>query len=89
MDSFDGMKAQKTAIEAREIPVEILDLVRFLANTWTEIDAFVYEHCDGEALMKYPVIQGTRNQINLKKIGEQSYNLKKIREAVEWMLSSK
>jgi len=68
------------------IPDEVLDLVRFLAETWDDIDQFVYKHCDGEALMKYPVVQGTRNQIDLKRIGEQQYSKENLRKAVDWML---
>jgi len=68
------------------IPAEVLDLVRFLAETWVEVDRFVYKHCDGDALMEYPVVQGTRNQINLQRIGEQGYSKENIRKAVDWLL---
>lgn len=70
------------------IPVEMLDLVRFLAETWDAIDQFVYQHCDGEALMKYPVIQGTRNQMNLRAIGKQPYEPKRLKRAAEWLLNT-
>lgn len=70
------------------IPPEVLDLVRFLANTYTEIDRFVYENCDGNALMKYPVVQGTSNQIKLNRIGEQSYDKARIGKAVAWMIEN-
>ena len=69
-------------------PAEILDLCRFLAKTWAEIDKFVYENCTGDALMRYPVIQGTRNQLNLKKIGEQPINAANTAKAVKFMLSA-
>lgn len=76
---------------SRQQPVviapEVLDVVRFLAETWAEVDAFVYKHCDGEALMHYPVVQGSRNQINLKKIGEQKYDPARLRSGVEWLLA--
>lgn len=68
------------------IPAEMLDLVRFLAETWNKIDAFVYEYCSGDALMKYPVVQGTRNQMDLRRIGGQQYSKKNLRKAVDWML---
>ena len=62
-------------------------LVIFLAETWSEIDEFVYEHCDGDDLCKYPVIQGTRNQIDLRNIGRLGIgDIKKIRTAVNFML---
>lgn len=68
-----------------EIPVEVLDLVRFLAETWVEIDKWAYQH-GGEGLIQYPVVQGTRNQIDLASIGQQPYNKENIRKAVDWML---
>jgi hypothetical protein len=67
-----------------EIPIEILDLVRFMCQTWDEVDKFVYKNCEG-ALDKYPVIQGTSNQINITNIGKQQYNPNNLRKAVEWM----
>lgn len=70
------------------VPTEVLDLVRFMAKTWAEVDKFVYENCTGDALMKYPVIQGTRNQMDLTKIGEQPINKENLHKAVQWMLST-
>ena len=64
----------------------VLDLVRFLAQTWDQIDQFVYQHCDGEALMHYPVVQGTANQVKLRKIGQQKYDPMKLRQAGEYLL---
>ena len=67
------------------IPPEVLDLVRFMCATWADIDKWAYENMDGGALMKYPVIQGTRNQINLRRIGEQAYDTANIKKAVKWL----
>lgn len=67
------------------IPPEVLDLVRFMCATWAEIDRFVYQHCDCDALANYPVVQGTSNQIRLLRIGEQPYNAANIHKAAEWM----
>lgn len=69
------------------IPAEVLDLVRFLAATWDEIDNWAYADCGGAALASYPVIQGTRNQINLRRIGVQTHDPKNIHKAVDWLLS--
>lgn len=79
--------SENSASEASQIPSQVLDVVRFLAETWDKIDTFVYQHCDGDALMQYPVIQGTRNQSNLRAIGEQAYSRERIKEGVEWLLS--
>lgn len=65
---------------------QLKDLVRFLSETWVSIDKFVYKNCTGEQLMQYPVIQGTRNQVNLKRIGEQEYKTENLRKAVSLLL---
>ena len=70
------------------MPKEVLDLVRFLASLYNDIDKCVYEHGDSDLLMKYPVVQGTANQLKLKWIGEQEYSNKTIHTGVEFMLSN-
>lgn len=72
-------------VEDDVMPPELLDLVRFMCATWAKIDAWAYEHCDGDALMRYPVVQGTSNQIRLQRIGEQPYDAANLHRAVEWM----
>ena len=76
---------QQVPHERVVIPPEVLDLVRFMCATWAEIDKFVYKHCDGDALMHYPVVQGTANQVNLIRIGEQPHNTANLTKAVKWM----
>lgn len=66
------------------VPPEVLDLVRFMCSTWHEIDEWAHQNA-GEAITSYPVIQGTRNQLNLIVIGEQQYDSKRVAAAVEWM----
>ena len=68
---------------------EVLDLLRFMCNVWTDIDKWAYENMPANALGSYPVIQGTRNQLNLNKIGEQEFDKDKLIKGVEWMLSQK
>lgn len=70
------------------MPKEVLDLVRFLASLYNDIDKCVYEHGDSDLLMKYPVVQGTANQLKLKRIGEHEYSNKTIHTGVEFMLSN-
>lgn len=72
-------------VQGDVIPPEILDLVRFMCATWVEIDRWAYSNCEGEALMHYPVVQGTGNQIRLQRIGEQPHDLKNVGKAVEWL----
>lgn len=59
--------------------------IRFLCKLYTDIDAFVYANCDGDALMKYPVVQGTRNQMTLHKLGQQPYDAAKVMETLTAM----
>ena len=68
-----------------EIPKEILDLVRFMCATWTDIDKWAGDLRDRDALLDYPIIQGTFNQIRLLRIGEQPYDTANVGKAVEWM----
>lgn len=68
------------------IPPEALDLIRFLCSTWSEVDQWAYKNADGDALCQYPVIQGTRNQVDLRRIGEQPFDKSNLRKAVDWML---
>ncbi len=70
-----------------EVPKEVIDFARFLAKTWNEIDVWAYKHCDGEALMHYPVIQGTSNQVKLRRIAEQPYDQKNLAVAIDWLTS--
>lgn len=69
------------------IPVEVLDLVRFMCRTWSEVDEWAHANAGADALCKYPVIQGTSNQLSLMRIGNQKYDTANIAKAVNWMLS--
>lgn len=94
LDDADRIAELERRLAAAEVeihkrpPLEMMDLVRFLANTWASVDQFVYDHCDGEALLKYPVVQGTKNQIYLKRIGQQPFVAQHVARAVEWILRS-
>ena len=67
------------------VPVEVLDLMRFMCATWTDIDKWAHKNMTAESIGDYPQIQGTSNQINLQRIGEQKYSAKNLNKAVEWM----
>ena len=85
-ETTENTQDAKRPVDRLVIPPEVLDLVRFMCATWTDIDKWAYEHMDGDALIKYPVIQGTRNQINLQRIGEQQYTTENIHKAVKWLM---
>lgn len=77
--------ASPRPVEGDVIPPEVLDLLRFMCATWSAIDRFVYQHCDRDALVHYPVVQGMSNQMRLQRIGEQPHDTANIGKAVEWM----
>lgn len=68
------------------VPHGVLDLTRFMCKTWSEIDKFVYRNCSD--IGQYPVIQGTQNQLNLARIGEQKINANEINKGVKWLLEA-
>lgn len=79
------------ALPAVESPVatdEVGHLVRFLANTWAQIDDFVYENCNDDQLAQYPVIQGTANQIRIRQIGGRPYENGQVAKGIKLMLSA-
>jgi hypothetical protein len=78
---------QSAPVDRLVIPPEVLDLVRFLCQTWSEIDLWAHRDA-GEAIISYPVIQGTRNQLNLTAIGEQKYHSDRVSTAVQWMIEN-
>ena len=73
------------------IPCEILDLVRFLAKYVMDLHKLkyeVYKTKNVELLIeKFPILQGTKNQLNMVKIGEQEYDKKNLPHAIKWMLN--
>lgn len=79
-------KAQAVPETHVVVPKGVLDLTRFMCKTWAEIDNFVYKNCTN--LGEYPVIQGTSNQFNLAKIGNQKVDHNAIHSAVKWFLES-
>ncbi len=86
MSEESAVNEMNVRVDRLVIPPEVLDLVRFMCATWTDIDKWAYANMDSDAMMKYPVIQGTRNQINLQRIGEQAHNTANIHKAVKWLM---
>lgn len=85
------MNKEKLEIES------LKNLVRFLCQYQGKLNDLrsraveVYPKLESEKIremvqMEWPIIQGLRNQISLKKIGEQSFDQKLISDAVKIML---
>lgn len=85
-NAWGEAKAQAVPEGYVVVPKGVLDLTRFMCKTWAEIDNFVYKNCTN--LGENPVIQGTSNQFNLAKIGNQKVDNKAIPSAVKWFLES-
>jgi len=70
---------------------QLKSLAIFMCETWTDI-----EKCKGNALqsedirdhliMQWPVIQGTKQQFALRKVGQLTYDKKLITKGVELLL---
>ncbi|HGA2735012.1 TPA: hypothetical protein ACIR09_006074, partial [Pseudomonas aeruginosa] len=65
------------------------DLCRFLAKLYCELDGLRYstaklpaEQIADALIFKWPVLQGARNQLNIKRISEQPYDESKLHSAI-------
>ena len=76
---------------------DLLALVCFLAKVHKQVDQMRYKVYswkpeDGDLrdylIGQWPVIQGTKNQFDLEKIGEIEFDHKRIRKAVDSILSA-
>lgn len=75
------------------------DLCRFLSkinddtrtNIWKSVsyENDTKEKVIDQLIMHTPIIQGLRNQLALKAIGEQKTNIKNVTKAVEYLLGEK
>lgn len=77
------------------IPSEVLDLLRWLAGLcmlqqdkrWEAL-ALSAEECKDFVSMRWPIVQGTRNQSALREIGRQPVSEGNLGKAVEWLLAN-
>lgn len=68
------------------VPSGVLDLTRFMCETWTEIDKFVYKNCQNLEL--YPLIQGSKTQSAIRKIGKQKFNPFAVGAGIQAMIEA-
>lgn len=68
------------------VPSGVLDLTRFMCETWTEIDKFVYKNCQNLEL--YPLIQGSKTQSAIRKIGKQKFNPFSVGAGIQAMIEA-
>ncbi len=96
-------RAGRIALEGRtpqaqaqhSVPDGAADLCRFLAKLYCELDGLRYstaklpaEQIADALIFKWPVLQGARNQLNIKRISEQPYDESKLHSAIAAMLAA-
>lgn len=64
----------------------VLQLACFLSSMYFRLEKFVFEH-GAEYIGQFPMIQGTRNQINLMRIGEMFFCDEGVLAGSECLLS--
>lgn len=81
--------------QAGQVPEGMPDLCRLLAKLYCELDELRYQTARLPAdeiadamLFKWPVLQGTRNQLNIKRISEQPYDESKLQSGVAALLAA-
>jgi hypothetical protein len=81
-----SQKTQKTD-ETDETKEDLLHLIRFMCQTWAMIDEWAYENSTMDSIGIYPVIQGSSNQILLRKIGSQPFDKSRLQRTIKYMLN--
>ncbi|MFU7103214.1 hypothetical protein ACM747_06195 [Pseudomonas aeruginosa] len=87
--------ARPVAQAQHSVPDGAADLCRFLAKLYCELDGLRYstaklpaEQIADALIFKWPVLQGARNQLNIKRISEQPYDESKLHSAIAAMLAA-
>lgn len=87
--------AALSAQAQHSVPDGAADLCRFLAKLYCELDGLRYstaklpaEQIADALIFKWPVLQGARNQLNIKRISEQPYDESKLHSAIAAMLAA-
>lgn len=87
--------AAPVAQDQHSVPDGAADLCRFLAKLYCELDGLRYstaklpaEQIADALIFKWPVLQGARNQLNIKRISEQPYDESKLHSAIAAMLAA-
>ncbi|MBH9477094.1 hypothetical protein I5L23_13800 [Pseudomonas aeruginosa] len=90
------VKASGDSAQAQHsVPDGAADLCRFLAKLYCELDGLRYstaklpaEQIADALIFKWPVLQGARNQLNIKRISEQPYDESKLHSAIAAMIAA-
>jgi hypothetical protein len=87
--------APVVSAEQQGVADGLTDLCRFLAKIYCELDELRYstaklpaEQIPDCLICKWTVVQGTRNQLNLKRISEQPYDAENLHAAITHLLAA-
>jgi hypothetical protein len=78
-----------TSQQTDETKEDLLHLIRFMCQTWAMIDEWAMETATMDTIGTYPLVQGTSNQISLRKIGSQPFDKTRLQRAIKYMLDNK
>jgi hypothetical protein len=74
---------------------DLLALVAWLAGYQEHLNSLRYdwiamipEECRASVILKWPLVQGTRNQINLKSIGDMPWTSEQVSRAVDQIIKA-
>ncbi|HBN9649620.1 TPA: hypothetical protein L3936_005748 [Pseudomonas aeruginosa] len=95
LEEIDAFLNSPVAQAQHSVPDGAADLCRFLAKLYCELDGLRYstaklpaEQIADALIFKWPVLQGARNQLNIKRISEQPYDESKLHSAIAAMLAA-
>ena len=75
-------------IPLNQPPVELVDLVRFIAAHHRDVLEFIHRECPEDIRKRVPSLQGARQIFAAQIIAEQSYAAKNLSTAVKWLLEN-
>ena len=70
-----------------KVPIELLDLVRFIADSWNDAHKCIIRSKNVDLLMNYPMVQTSKTQSELTLIGQQKHCAANIQPAIDWLLN--
>lgn len=81
--------------DCEAVPIQgLIELCRFLAASWyglskarVEAMSLPPEECREHLILRSPIVQGSKNQWDIQKIGESSDGVSKCREAIDYLLA--
>lgn len=67
-----------------DVPDDI-HLLRLVCEIWNDVDKWAYKHAGVHAIAKYPVVQGTTNQMTLRNLGAMPYAPSAVKRSLDML----